>query len=51
MYILANWLLFCISIMILYFVFLDKKWAYYLSFVYAVFMMFQGVERIVLSFV
>lgn len=50
-YILASWLLFCIPITILYFVFLDKKWAYYLSFVYAVFMMFQGVERIVLSFV
>ena len=50
-YIILNWLLFCIPLLILFFVFIDKKWAYYLSGVYAIIMMFLGVERIVTSFV
>ena len=50
-YIILNWLLFCIPLLILYFIFIDKKWAYYLSGVYAIIMMFLGVERIVTSFV
>jgi hypothetical protein len=50
-YILASLLLFCIPLTILYFVFTEKKWAYYMSIIYAVFMMFQGIERLVFLFV
>lgn len=50
-YIMLNWVLFCIPLALLYFIFVDKKWAYYLAAVYSIIMMFQGVERIVMSFV
>jgi hypothetical protein len=50
-YIILNWILFCIPLALLYFIFTDKKWAYYLSAAYALIMMFQGVERIIISFV
>ena len=50
-YVLMNWVLFCLPLVLLYFIFVDKKWAYYLSALYSIIMMFQGVERIVMSFV
>jgi|WetSurMetagenome_2_1015567.scaffolds.fasta_scaffold857781_1 hypothetical protein len=50
-YVLMNWVLFCLPLALLYFIFIDKKWAYYLSAVYSIIMMFQGVERVVMSFV
>ncbi len=50
-YVMLNWALFCIPLALLYFIFMDKKWAYYLSAVYSIIMMFQGVERIVISVV
>jgi hypothetical protein len=50
-YILASLLLFCIPLATLYFVLTEKKWAYYMSVIYAVFMMFQGIERLVFLFV
>lgn len=50
-YIMLNWLLFCIPLAMLYFIFVDNKWAYYLSVIYTIIMMFLGVERIVMSFV
>lgn len=48
-YIMLNWILFCIPMALLYFIFIDKKWAYYLSVVYTIIMMLQGVERIIMS--
>ncbi len=50
-YIMLNWLLFCIPLTLLYFIFVDNKWAYYMSAVYTIIMMFEGVERIIMSLV
>ena len=50
-YIMLNWLLFCIPLTLLYFIFIDNKWAYYVSAAYTIIMMFEGVERIIMSLV
>jgi hypothetical protein len=42
-FLVANWILFCIPVMIFYFVLQEKRWAYYLSFVYAGIMVINGI--------
>jgi hypothetical protein len=42
-FLVVNWILFCIPVMIFYFVLREKRWAYYLSFVYAGIMIANGV--------
>jgi hypothetical protein len=42
-YLAGNWLLFCIPVILFYFVLNDKPWAYKLSVVYAGFMGLQGI--------
>lgn len=52
LYLIGNWLLFSIPLGLLYLVIRwDKKWVYYLSIIYVVMMMFQGIEHILMSFV
>jgi len=41
-YLTINWALFCIPVMLFYFVLNNKLWAYKLSIVYAAFMALQG---------
>jgi hypothetical protein len=38
-----NWLLFCIPVLLFYFILRDKRWAYKLSILYAGFMALQGM--------
>jgi hypothetical protein len=42
-YLAINWALFCIPVLLFYFVVNDKKWAYKLSIAYAGFMVLQGI--------
>jgi len=42
-YLSLNWVLFCIPVMLFYFVLMHKTWAYRLSIVYAAFMALQGI--------
>jgi len=43
LYLTINWFLFCIPVLLFYFVLHNKKWAYKLSIVYATFMTLQGL--------
>jgi hypothetical protein len=43
LYLTINWVLFCIPVILFYFVLNNKRWAYKLSVVYASFMVLQGV--------
>ena len=43
LYLLINWLLFCIPVILFYFVLNNKRWAYKLSIIYAAFMALQGI--------
>jgi hypothetical protein len=43
MYLSVNWVLFCIPVLLFYFVINDKQWAYKLSIIYAGFMILQGI--------
>jgi hypothetical protein len=42
-FLLINWILLLIPMFLFYFVILDKKWAYYLSVVYVVIMIVNGI--------
>jgi hypothetical protein len=42
-YLAINWALFCIPVILFYFVLHNKRWAYKLSIVYAAFMVLQGI--------
>ena len=43
MYLSINWALFCIPVLLFYFVLNNKRWAYILSILYAGFMGLQGI--------
>jgi hypothetical protein len=43
LFLFINWVLFCIPVSFFYFFILDKKMAYYLSMVYALFMVLNGI--------
>ena len=47
MYLAINWVLFCIPVLLFYFVMNDKRWAYRLSIIYAGFMGLQGIGHTV----
>jgi len=42
-FLFVNWILFLIPMFLFYFVILDRRWAYYLSAVYVVIMIFNGI--------
>ncbi|MFX0085568.1 MAG: hypothetical protein ACFFAU_07835 [Candidatus Hodarchaeota archaeon] len=42
-FLLLNWLLFCIPFLIFYFVLLEKRYAYKLSIIFVIFMGIQGI--------
>ena len=42
-FLVANWVLFCIPVGVFYFVLQNKRWAFYLSMIYAGFMTLNGV--------
>ena len=42
-YFIGNWLLFCVPLVLFYFVINNKRWAYRLSVAYAAFMAVQGI--------
>ena len=46
-----NWLLLCIPFTILYFILLEKRWAYYTGAIYGVFMTLNGAGHIILALV
>ena len=46
-YLFLNWLLFCIPVIVFYFVLRRRKWAYRLSIVYAGFMILNGLGHAV----
>jgi hypothetical protein len=43
LYLTINWILFCIPVILFYFVLNKKSWAFKLSIVYAAFMALQGI--------
>lgn len=42
-FLVVNWVLFCIPIVLFYFVLREKRWAFYLSMIYAGVMILNGV--------
>ena len=42
-FLVANWALFCIPVVVFYFVLHEKRWAFYLSMIYAGIMILNGV--------
>ena len=42
-FLVANWVLFCVPVVFFYFVLHEKRWAFYLSIVYAGIMILNGV--------
>jgi len=42
-FLICNWILFCIPMVIFYYYLQGKSWAYYLSIVYAGFMILNGI--------
>ncbi len=50
-FLLVNWLLLWIPVTIFFFILMEKRWAYYLGIVYAVFMTFNGAGHITLTLV
>jgi hypothetical protein len=47
----GNWLLLCIPFTFLYFILLEKRWAYYASVLYGAFMTLNGAGHIILTLV
>ncbi len=43
LFLLANWVLFCIPVVLFYFVLCEKRWAYHLSMIYAGIMTLNGI--------
>jgi len=43
LFLLANWVLFCIPVVFFYFVLCEKRWAYHLSMIYAGIMILNGL--------
>ena len=50
-YLTINWVLFCIPVILFYFVLLNNRWAYKLSIVYAVFMALQGIGHNIITII
>jgi len=50
-YLGINWVLFCIPMLLFYFVLNNKRWAYLLSIIYACFMGLQGIGHNLATFV
>jgi hypothetical protein len=50
-FLVVNWVLFCIPIVIFYFVLHKKRWAFYLSMIYAGIMILNGVGHNVATIV
>ena len=44
-FLVANWVLFCVPVVFFYFVLHEKRWAFYLSMVYAGIMILNGVRH------
>jgi len=42
-FLVANWVLFCIPVIVFYFVLYEKRWAFYLSMIYAGIMILNGL--------
>ncbi len=42
-FLVANWVLFCIPVVVFYFVLFEKRWAFYLSMIYAGVMIVNGL--------
>lgn len=51
MYLAINWALYCIPVVLFYFVLNNKRWAYKLSIVYAGFMGLQGIGHNILTMI
>jgi hypothetical protein len=43
LFLLANWVLFCIPVALFYFVLCERRWAYHLSMIYAGIMILNGL--------
>lgn len=43
LFLLLNWILFCVPVFFFYLIILDKKTGYYLSIVYSIFMVLNGI--------
>jgi len=50
-YLAINWVLFCIPVVLFYYVFRDKRWAYIVSILYAGFMALQGIGHYMLTII
>ncbi|MBN1221033.1 MAG: hypothetical protein JXM69_19080 [Anaerolineae bacterium] len=50
-FLVANWVLFCIPVVCFYFVLHQKRWAYYLSIIYAGVMILNGIGHNVATLV
>lgn len=50
-FLVVNWLLFCIPIVLFYFVLQEKRWAYQLSIIYAGIMILNGIGHNVATIV
>ena len=50
-YLTGNWLLFCIPVILFYFVLNNNSWAYKLSVVYAGFMALQGIGHNIITII
>jgi len=51
LYLTINCLLFCIPVILFYFVLMNKRWAYKVSVLYVTFMILQGVGHIIATIV
>ena len=51
LYLTINCLLFCIPVILFYFILMNKRWAYMISVLYATFMILQGVGHIIATIV
>jgi hypothetical protein len=50
-FLVANWVLFCIPVIVFYFVLHEKRWAFYLSMIYAGIMILNGVGHSIATIV
>jgi len=51
LYLTINCLLFCIPVILFYFILMNKRWAYMVSVLYATFMILQGVGHIIATII
>jgi len=51
LYLTINCLLFCIPVILFYFILMNKRWAYMISVLYATFMILQGFGHIIATII